>query len=92
MGGNERSPLGRPSFARSIGVDSRLMQNSRLATDIKLEPPKNHNDGLGSISILEQREPERLCAVDEQSTTKAMLVLNNPVAAAVPTDKEQGTS
>jgi len=44
------------------------MQNSRLATDIKLEPPKNHNDGLGSISILEQREPERLCAVDEQST------------------------
>ena len=69
-------------------MDRRLMQNSRLATHIKLEIPRTHNDGLGSISVLEQREPERFCAVDEQAATKAMLVLNNPVAAAVPTDKE----
>ena len=69
-------------------MDRGLLQNSRLATHIKLEIPRNHNDSLRSISVLEQREPERFCAGDEQAATKASLVLNNPVAAAVPSDKE----
>ena len=52
-------------------MDRGLLQNSRLATHIKLEIPGNHNDSLGSISVLEQRELERFCAVDEQAATKS---------------------
>jgi hypothetical protein len=47
---------------------------------------------LGPISVLEHREPKRFRAIDEQTTAKMLLVLHNPVAAAVPTDKEQAGS
>jgi hypothetical protein len=65
------------------------MHRTRFAIHVELKNTRNHNDGVGLIPIFEQREPERFCAVDEQSTTKAMLVLNNPIAAAVPSDKEE---
>jgi hypothetical protein len=41
------------------------------------------------MSVLEHREPERFRAIDEEAATKVLLVLNDPVAAAVLADKEE---
>ena len=40
------------------------------------------------MSILEEGEAERLCAIDKEATTTVLLVLNNPIAVAVLSDKE----
>jgi hypothetical protein len=65
------------------------MRDIRVTAHIELESPRNHDDGLGPMSILEQREPERFCPVDEQATATVLFVLNNPIAVAVLTDKEE---
>jgi hypothetical protein len=41
------------------------------------------------MSILEEGEPERLCAIDEQAATTVLLVLSNPISVAVLADKEE---
>jgi hypothetical protein len=89
---NERGHSGDASFAGSIGVERQLMHDTRRTAHIELEHAGNHNDGLGSVSILEKGEPECFGAVDEQATAKVLLVLDNPVAAAVLADKEEGRS
>jgi hypothetical protein len=81
-----------PSLARSAGIDGRFMQDAGPGIQIEFENPWNHDDRLGPISVLEHREPQRLRTVDEQAAAKMLLVLNNPVAAVVPTDKEEAMS
>jgi hypothetical protein len=44
------------------------------------------------MSILEESEPKRFCAIDEQAAATMLLVLNNPIAVAVLADKEEGSS
>jgi len=39
------------------------------------------------MAILEKRVFDGLCAVDEQAAIETVLFLGNPVAAAVPADK-----
>jgi hypothetical protein len=73
-------------------MDCRLIHDARLAAQIELENTGNHDDCLGPISVLEHREAERFRAIDEQATAKVLLVLNNPVTAAVHTDKEEVSS
>jgi hypothetical protein len=65
------------------------MRDTRVAAHIEFEGSRNHDDGLTLISILKQREPERFCSANEQATTTVLLVLNNPVAAAVLADKKE---
>jgi hypothetical protein len=65
-----------------------LMHGARLASQIELKNAGNHDDGLGLMSVLEHREPERFRPVDEQAAAKVLLVLNDPVSAAVLTNKE----
>jgi hypothetical protein len=66
-----------------------LLHDTRLATQIKFENPGNHNDGLGPMSVLEHRGPERFRAVDEQAAAKVLMVLDHPVTATVLADKEK---
>jgi hypothetical protein len=65
------------------------MWDSRGAAHIEFEDARYHDDGLGSMSILEEGEPESFCAIDEQAATTVLVVLNNPVAVAVLADKEE---
>jgi len=78
-----------PVRARHFDLAGRLAQDARLGTQIELENAGNHDDGLGPMSILEHREPERFRPIDEQAAAKVLLVLNNPVTAAVLTDEEE---
>jgi hypothetical protein len=77
------------SLARSAGIDGGVIHHTGPRVQIKFKNPCDHNDRLGPISVLEHSEPERLRAIDEQATAKMLLVLNNPVAALIPTDKEE---
>jgi hypothetical protein len=67
-----------------------LMHGTRVAAHIELKNTRNHNDGLGPMSIFEQRETERFCTADEEAAAKMLLVLNNPVSLAVLTDEKKG--
>src|SRR5262245_42841328 len=59
-----------------------------LRTHVELENTGNHDHGLRPVPVLEHREFHRFSAVHEQAAAKAALVLDDPVAAAVPADPE----
>jgi hypothetical protein len=67
----------------------RLLHDARLTTQIKFENTGNHDDGLGPMSVLEHRELERFRTIHEQAAATVLLVLDNPVTAAVLADKEK---
>ena len=58
------------------------------AIDIQFKHAGNHDHSLGATSVFQHREAKRLRTVDEQSTTKALIVLDDPIAAAVSADLE----
>jgi hypothetical protein len=89
IGWKREQPVRNLARARRVGMNCRLRCYVRLAVQIELENAGNHDDGLGPISILEHRESKRFRAADEQAAAKVPLVLNDPVAAAVLTDKEE---
>jgi hypothetical protein len=66
------------------------MHGARVAAHIELKNTWDHDDGLGPMSIFEQRETERFCTADEEAAAKMLLVLNNPVSLAVLTDEKKG--
>jgi len=59
-----------------------------LRTHVELENAWDHDHGLRPVTVLEHREFQRFGAVHEQATAKAALILDDPVAAAVPADPE----
>src|SRR5439155_9142823 len=59
-----------------------------LRTHVELENAWDHDHGLRPVPVLEHREFQRFGAVHEQATAKAALILDDPVAAAVPADPE----
>src|SRR5437016_928312 len=61
-----------------------------LRTHVELENAGDHDHGLWPIPVLEHREFHRLGAVHEHAAAKTALILDDPVAAAVPADTEQG--
>jgi hypothetical protein len=63
---------------------------ARLAAHVELENAGHHDHGLRPIPVLEHREFYRFGAVHEHSAAQAGLVLDDPVAAAVLADSEQG--
>src|SRR6516225_35384 len=61
-----------------------------LRTHVELENAGHHDHGLWPVAVLEHREFHCFGAVHEQATAKASLILDDPVAAAVLADAEQG--
>jgi hypothetical protein len=61
--------------ARHFDLAGRLAQHARLGIQIEFQGAGNHDDGLGPMSILEHREPERLRPVDEQAAAKVLVGL-----------------
>src|SRR4051812_42140679 len=60
----------------------------RLAAHVELENPRNHDDGLRALAVFEHRKFQGLRPIHEQAAAEAVLILNHPVAAAVPADQE----
>jgi hypothetical protein len=85
-----------PSRGATILVDviaqRGLTCRTRTTAHIKLEYAGDHDNGLRSMAVLEQRKTERLGAIDEEPTARAALVLDDPVSPAVFADHEQGRS
>jgi hypothetical protein len=77
--------LGLPDrFADVIPIDA-----SRVR-DLKLGFARQLDDGLRVTAVLEQRVFDSLRAVDEQAAVEAVLLLDDPVAAAILADKDDG--
>src|SRR5215469_1978299 len=68
----------------------RVAASARLAAHVELENAGDHDHGLWPIPVLEHREFHRLGTVHEHAAAKTALILDDPVAAAVPADPEQG--
>jgi hypothetical protein len=88
----DRGRSGGPSLKGDIGGARHLRCDTRATAHIELENSWYHDDGLGPVSVFEEGEPERFCAIDEQAATTVLLVLNNPIAVAVLSNKEEGRS
>jgi hypothetical protein len=66
----------------------RQIGGGELAAHVEFDFAGQLNDGFGVMAVLEQRVFDGLRAVDEQAAVKAVLFLGDPVAAAVPADKD----
>jgi hypothetical protein len=84
-----RGRSGGPSLKRDVGRERDLRHDTRATAHIELENSGNNDDGLWPMSIFEEGEAERFCAIDEQAATAVLLILNNPIAVA---DVEEGRS
>src|SRR5450759_2771602 len=80
------------SLALGVGVLRRAMGYGRFAAYIELENTGNHDDGLGTISILKHCVLEGFRAIDKKSSAAALLFLDYPVAPAVLADQEERSS
>jgi hypothetical protein len=71
-------------------VGGRAILVAGLRTHVELENAWDHDHGLRPIPVLEHREFDRLGTVHEHAAAKTALILDDPVAAAVSADTEQG--
>src|ERR1700676_945895 len=60
----------------------------KLAAHVELDFARQLDDGLGMTAIFKERVFESLRAVDEQAAIAAVLLLGDPVAAAVLANKD----
>src|ERR1700676_353902 len=60
----------------------------KLAAHVELDFARQLDDGLGMTAIFKERVFEGLRAVDEQAAIAAVLLLGDPVAAAVLANKD----
>jgi hypothetical protein len=63
-------------------------QRARVAAHIEFKTSRNHDDGARSISVLGTHESERCITIDKKAAASSVLVLNDPVSAAVLTNHE----
>ena len=59
-----------------------------VAAHVEFDFARQLDDGFGMMAILEQRVFDGLRAVDEQAAIETVLFLGDPVAAAVPANKD----
>src|ERR1700753_1376505 len=57
------------------------------ALDVELDSARQFDNGFGVAPVFKEGEFEGLGAIDEQPAVKSMLLLGDPVAAAVLADK-----
>src|SRR6202521_5778621 len=60
----------------------------KLAAHVELDFARQLDDGLRMTAIFKERVFESLRAVDEQAAIAAVLLLGDPVAAAVPVNED----
>jgi hypothetical protein len=74
------------------GVGWRAPFQTGLTAHIEFKNSRDHNDRLRPIPILKHCKLESFCAIDEKSTTIALLVLNDPIPPAVFSDQKERNS
>jgi hypothetical protein len=87
--GWDRCRSGGSLLERNIGGQRDLRCDTRATAQIELENARNHDDGLWPMSILKQGDAKRVCALFEQAATTVLLILDDPIAVIVLTDKEE---
>jgi len=60
-----------------------------LDADVELENSRHHNDCLRSVPILEHRKFDCFGAPNEQASTETLLILCDPIPAAVFADAKE---
>ena len=65
-------------------------REGEFAAHVEFDFARQFDDGFGVMAVLEQRVFDGLGAVDEQAAIEAVLFLGDPLAAAVPADKDDG--
>src|SRR3954467_7070201 len=88
---NDRSRQALPAFGASfISSLGDVIGRKGRGGQVELESRHGHHQ-FGPFAVLEQRVFDGRGAADKQSTTKAALVLRDPVAAAVLADQEESS-
>jgi hypothetical protein len=59
-----------------------------LPAHVEFENARDHHHRLGTGTILQHRKAKGLGAVDKQSAAEALIVLHDPISAAVFSDLE----
>jgi hypothetical protein len=67
----------------------RRLRCAPFATHIELENAGDHDHGLRPIAVLKHGKPERLGAIEEDSTAAATPVPNHPISPSVPADHKE---
>jgi hypothetical protein len=75
-----------------LAVKFDRLSNEGAARDVEFEFARQFDDCFGVMAVLEQRIFDGLRAIDEQAAIEAMLLLGDPVAAAVSADEDDGGS
>jgi hypothetical protein len=65
-----------------------MMKHRRLAAQVELENSRHHDDRLRPLSILEHGKFDGFGAINEQTSTKTMLILCDPIPTTVSADAE----
>ena len=73
---------------RPPGAGGECISGGGLAAHIELDFARQLDDGFGVMAVLEQRVFDGLRAVDEQAAIETVLLLGDPVAAAVLANKD----
>jgi hypothetical protein len=60
-----------------------------LGTHVQFEDSRDHDHGLRPVTVLEHRKLQCVSTVDEETTPKAALVLDDPTAVTVFADKKE---
>src|SRR6516165_5170095 len=63
-------------------------RRARTGSDIQLKNTGHQPNGFGMVSILSERELKGCRLSDEEAAAKAVLVLDDPIAAAVLANKK----
>jgi hypothetical protein len=80
--------LGWPA-KRSLCV-GRCRRSGAMAAEVELENSCHHDHGLRPVAVLEHGEFERFGSIDEKTAAQPLLVLDNPMALAIPAHTEHG--
>jgi hypothetical protein len=75
-------------LACNIAVKWLMMDSATNPINVEFEDARNYHDRLRTTSILEHCETECRSAVDEESPTEALIVLNYPISTTVLSDLE----
>src|ERR1700722_5722854 len=76
--------------ARICACGGQVTGGGALGAHIEFDGALELDDGFGMMAIFEQRIADGLRGVDEQAAKEAILFLDDPVAAAIAADKDNG--
>jgi hypothetical protein len=66
-----------------------MMHCRRLAAHVELENARHHDHRLRLMTILEHREFDCFGSTHEQTSAEALLILRDPISAAVSADTKE---